>query len=76
MTRTEDVRAMMAKILDQPLAALADDAALSSLVNNSFILVEMIIEMQEGFGVRFRQADMEGVTTAGRLIALFVERMD
>ena len=47
------IKDRMSEILNQPRDALADDAELTSLVNSSFVLVEMIIDLQEELGVRF-----------------------
>ncbi len=75
MGDTDRIRNKISQLLEQPLEALVDDAELIALVSNSFLLVEMLIEMQEEFDVRFNQADMEGVTNVGQLIAVFDERM-
>mgnify|MGYP001473540663 CR=1 FL=1 len=66
----------MAEVLGHKPESIADDAVLTSLVNSSFVLVEMVIELQEEFGVRFQQADLNGVTTVGQLIALIESRVD
>ena len=52
-----------------------DDAVLTDLVNNSFVLVELVIELQEEFDVRFQQADMNEVKTVGALIDLVDSRI-
>ncbi len=75
MAERDRIRSKISQLLEQPLEALTDDAELIALVSSSFLLVEMIIEMQEEFGVRFNQADMAGVTSVGQLIELFDERM-
>ena len=75
MAERDRIRSKISQLLEQPLEALTDDTELIALVSSSFLLVEMIIEMQEEFGVRFNQADMAGVTSVGQLIALFDERM-
>jgi acyl carrier protein len=65
----------MAEVLGQKPESISDDAVLTSLVNSSFVLVEMVIELQEEFGVRFQQADLNGITTVGQLIALIESRV-
>ncbi len=52
-----------------------DGAVLTDLVNSSFLLVEMVIELQEEFDVRFQQADMNEVATVGQLLDLVDSRM-
>ena len=76
MTSRDQIKGRMAEILNQPLEALDDEVEMTSLVNSSFILVEMIIELQEEFGVRFDQADMNGISTIGQMVGLFHDRID
>ena len=75
MTSADRVRNRIAETLALPLSAVADDARLTTLVGGSFRLVEMIIDLQEAFDVRFNQADLDQVRTAGELIELIVSRM-
>lgn len=67
----EFIRNRMAEILDQPLQRIDDQARLADLVPSSFMLVELIIDLQEEFQVRFGQADMQDVNTVGRLLDLY-----
>jgi acyl carrier protein len=54
-----------------PEERLADEALLSDLVEESFALIEMMIELQEEFEVRaFIQDDFKAIRTVGELIAL------
>jgi acyl carrier protein len=75
MSLREAAKQKMAEVLGHAPESITDDAALSSLVNSSFVLVELVIELQEEFGVRFQQVDMNGVTTVGQLIALIESRV-
>ncbi len=70
------LRTKMAEVLGVDMERLEDAAVLTDLVTSSFLLVEMIIEMQEDFGTRFNQEDMQGVTTVGDLIGLFLKTVD
>jgi acyl carrier protein len=65
----------MAEVLGHTPESITDDAVLTTLVSSSFVLVEMVIELQEEFGVRFQQADMNGVSTVGQLLALLESRV-
>lgn len=49
-------------------------APLFSLTSSSFRVVELVIELQEEFGVSFRQDDMNGVDTVGDLVGLVATR--
>jgi acyl carrier protein len=68
------VKERIASFLKQPISRLQDDALLTNLVVESFILVEMIIELQDDFAVRLVQEDMKDVKTVGQLTELFVSR--
>ena len=67
----EQVRSRIAEILGQPLARLQNQSALADLVNSSFLLVELIIDLQDEFDVRFGQAEMQNVITVGQLLDLY-----
>ena len=67
----DDVKQKMAAVLRLPPARFEDDVLLSDLVEESFALIEMMIELQEEFGVRaFVQEDFRDVRTVGELITL------
>jgi acyl carrier protein len=75
MSNKDSVRAKIAEVLSHKMEVIMDDAVLTDLVNNSFMLVEMVIELQEEFDVRFQQADMNEVKTVGALIDLVDSRI-
>jgi acyl carrier protein len=75
MSNKERVRGKIAEILGHTSEMVLDDAVLTDLVNSSFLLVEMVIELQEEFDVRFQQADMNEVATVGQLLDLVDSRM-
>lgn len=71
----DDIRAKMAEVLEIPASRVAPDAVLTDLVSDSFLLVEMAIELQEHFEVMFGQDDMRGLRTVGDLADLVRSRM-
>ena len=75
MEMNTKIREKMAEVLGRESSAIEDDAELTSLVNSSFVLVELVIELQEEFDVRFNQADMNEVTTVHDLIKLVENRV-
>jgi len=75
MSNRESVRAKIAEVLGHTMELTANDEVLTDLVNSSFLLVEMVIELQEEFEVRFQQADMNEVKTVGDLLELVDSRM-
>jgi acyl carrier protein len=70
----ESVRRRIAEILRQPLEKVADGTELIDLVAESFVLVEMVIELQEEFHVRLLQEDLNGVRTVADLTRLVASR--
>ena len=68
------VKEKMAAFLKQPASKLGDGLLLADLVAESFVLVEMVIELQEDLGVRFVQEDLKNVRTVGDLSLLFESR--
>jgi acyl carrier protein len=73
MAGRDSIRGAIATFVKKPPAKVGDDVALMDLVQESFVLVEMVIELQESFSVRFGQEDLSAVKTVGDLIDL-VER--
>jgi acyl carrier protein len=74
MTDRERITAKIAEVLERPAGEIVDDAALTDIVPGSFVLVELVIELQEEFGVRFEQSDVAGIRTVCDLVNLVVER--
>jgi len=75
MSNKKRVRGKIAEILGHTPQIVVDDVVLTDLVNSSFLLVEMVIELQEEFDVRFQQVDMNEVATVGQLLDLVDSRM-
>jgi len=57
----------MALFLGQPTEEFRDEALLTDLVTDSFVLVEMVIELQEELGVQFGHEELRNVKTVGDL---------
>jgi len=64
------VRHRIAETLQLPLAKLTDDRLLTDVVAESFAMVEMVIDLQEEFGVRLDQAELKKLKTVADLTAL------
>ena len=64
------VRKRIADTLQLPLAKLADDRLLTDVVRESFAMVEMVIDLQEEFGVRLDRAELKQLKTVADLTAL------
>ncbi len=67
-----EIKCKMAEFLGRPVEDLDDQALLTDLVVESFMLVEMVIGLQEAYGERFFvQDDLRDVKTVGDLVVLF-----
>ena len=66
----DNIKAKMSGLLRQPVSKLQDDTVLTDLVTQSLLLIEMVIELQEEFGVRLVQDDLKNVRTVGDLTRL------
>lgn len=72
-----DVAAIKQRIsatLQIPVARLKDEALIAEIVTESFAVVEMVIDLQEEFGIRLGQEDLKSIKTIGALAALIAER--
>jgi acyl carrier protein len=70
-TTREQIRGRIAEIIGQPLDRVQDQAQLANLVTSSFLLVELIIDLQDEFEARFGQAEMQDVKNVGQLLDLY-----
>jgi acyl carrier protein len=68
------VKEQIATFLKAPAITLREDMPLNSLIADSFMVVEMMIELQELCGVRFQQDDLREVKTLGDLTSLIETR--
>jgi acyl carrier protein len=64
------IKKRIADTLQLPLTKLGDERLLSDVVAESFALVEMVIDLQEEFGVRLEQAELKQLKTVADLTAL------
>jgi acyl carrier protein len=71
MTPSIDIKALIAGFLRQPPAAVDEHADLTTLVTDSFALVELAVHLQEETDTLLERDDFEGIRTVGDLITLF-----
>ena len=64
------VKTRIADVLNISADRVSEEISLKDLVSDSFLLVEMAIELQEDFQVQFSQKDLKVVHTVQDLIAL------
>tara|TARA_S200000501_G_C20274102_1_gene504184 strand:- start:253 stop:492 length:240 start_codon:yes stop_codon:yes gene_type:complete len=72
----EEIKSRIAKVLNISSDKFNDETSLKDLVSDSFLLVEMAIELQEDFTVRFSQEDLKKIDTVGDLIFLINDKKD
>ena len=66
-----DVKHRIATFLNLPESKLGGSAVLTDLVTDSFVLVEMVMELQDDLGVHLIQEDLKDVKTVDDLVRLF-----
>ncbi|MFC5031404.1 4'-phosphopantetheinyl transferase superfamily protein [Streptomyces sp. DSM 41987] len=66
----EDVAHRISATLSVPVDTLTPETNLRDLAADSFLLVEMAVDLQEEFDALFTQADLREVTTLGQLAGL------
>ena len=64
----EEVTGFIAGFIKQPADKVTPDKEIAALVRESFVLIQMVVELQEALGVRLMQEDLAKVKTVGDLI--------
>lgn len=72
----EVIKERMATFLKVPVSRIEDSMPLQEVVADSFMMVELLIELQEEYAIRLDQADLKDVATVSELTALIKERAD
>lgn len=67
----ENLRAAIGNFLDKEIKG---DERLRDLVHDSFLLVELVMTLQEDFGVRLMQEDLKDVDTVEKLVNCFISK--
>jgi acyl carrier protein len=73
LTTTRSVIGEIAGVLEVPAESLREDVPLADVIPDSFVLVELAIELAGRFGFEFTLGDLERVRTIGDVVAV-VER--
>lgn len=68
------VKEKISQFTKQPISKLQDQALLSDIITESFVLIEMVMELQDEFKVRFVQEDLQDIKTVADLTQLFLDR--
>jgi acyl carrier protein len=74
MLTSDKLKAQMSQVLNVKIEKLSDEAILQQLVVDSFVLIDMVIDLQNTFGVRLDQEDLAEVRTVGDLIKVILSK--
>jgi|tagenome__1003787_1003787.scaffolds.fasta_scaffold15772366_1 acyl carrier protein len=69
-----EIARTVANLLHVPPQRVTSTTPLTELVTDSFVLVELVIDLQEEYGVRFEQDDVQRVRTVQDLADLVSRR--
>jgi acyl carrier protein len=72
----EQMAARISSLVAIPVERLTPDATIAELVPDSFMFVEVAVDLQEEFDVVLSQRDLAGVSTLGDLAVLLRSRQD
>ena len=72
MLNAENLKKRMSEVLSVKPDLVQDGALLQELVMDSFILIEMVIDLQNTFGVRLNQEDLVEVRTGNDLVTVIL----
>jgi acyl carrier protein len=72
--RGDRVLDRVAEVLRRPRTMVSMDTELSQLAADSFVLVELVLELQDEFRVRFDHDDVQGLRTVGEVVDLVEAR--
>lgn len=67
-----NVKEKIAGFLKIPAARLEDKTPLARLIADSFVVVELLVDLQEEFGISLRQEELKTVVSLGDLVTLIV----
>ena len=73
---TQEIKQKMAAFLKVPVERIDDNLPLQGIVPDSFMMVELLIELQEEYSVRLDQSDLEGIEKVAELTAMIKERVE
>lgn len=75
MTSKSSIKQQLADFVRIPVDRLAEDRALTDVIADSFIMVEMLLNLQEDLRVELSTEDLEGVHTVGELVDMLAARL-
>ncbi|MFZ5601806.1 MAG: hypothetical protein HPY82_06520 [Gammaproteobacteria bacterium] len=74
MQRNE-LTALLAKLLKIDAARVTENARLTDLVADSFVLIETVVELQEELDITLVQEDLDGVVSVSQLLDVVTAKL-
>lgn len=74
MLDNQKVKSRISEVLGVEAGRVQDGAVLQELVMDSFILIDMVIDLQNTFQIRLNQEDLIEVRTVGDLLGVLQKK--
>lgn len=74
MISEQGIKEIMTTFLKVAVEDLQDETILTDLGVESFVLIEMLISLQDQLNVIINQEDLQYVTTVGDLVGVFIAK--
>jgi acyl carrier protein len=69
-----NLHAQIAEFFEKSIQDITSETLLKDLVQDSFVLVELVMGLQEDFNARIMQEDLKDVDSVGKLINAFMSK--
>ncbi len=70
----DEIKRKMSELLNQPVNRFEDKLFLSDIIQESMMLAEMIMELEDIYDVKFSQESLTTAVTVGTLVDVIVKR--
>ncbi len=72
MLNRDQVRQQLAEFIKFPVSSVTDDKKLTELVADSFVLIELMLTLQEDLNIELVQEDLENIYRVSDLLDLIL----
>lgn len=73
--RSETIKTKISEFAKIPLSKIEDNKEITELVADSFMLVEMMLNLQEEFEIELEQEDLVDVKTVLDMVSMVQDKM-
>ncbi len=74
MITEHDIKQSIAQFTKQPIDNISNEKPIANLVADSFMLVELMLTLQEQYNVHFDQQELEQVKSTGQLVTNIINK--